>query len=181
MAEANTAHVAAGTYSEDQARHELGDMREEVAAHARFLAELEPGVRARARRRLLARVPHELRADIDDVFAQAAADLTAAAMLTRSVRTRSSRTRRPDRRERASASDDEGEPASPSELPHGLSEDSSTCESAACGDLSAHDSFHPGDREPRLDREPLTDRERRLIAFVVDAWLEDWWKQNSPG
>lgn len=28
---------------------------------------------------------------------------------------------------------------------------------------------------------PLTDRERRFIGYLVEAWLEDWWNKNSQG
>lgn len=26
---------------------------------------------------------------------------------------------------------------------------------------------------------PFTDRERRFIGYLVEAWLEDWWNKNS--
>lgn len=28
---------------------------------------------------------------------------------------------------------------------------------------------------------PVTESERRLIRFVVESWLEEWWKKNSQG
>lgn len=26
---------------------------------------------------------------------------------------------------------------------------------------------------------PMTERERRFIGYIVDSWLEDWWKKTS--